>query len=68
MKKQTTLFIATALFALAGCSTSVPIKNFEQNLIPQTSKIININQRLKMIYRAINNLAAFIVIIEELLR
>ncbi|ASM55066.1 MULTISPECIES: lipoprotein [Pseudoalteromonas] len=41
MKKQTTLFIATALFALAGCSTSVPIKNFEQNLIPQTSKIIN---------------------------
>ncbi|WP_372761444.1 hypothetical protein [Pseudoalteromonas sp.] len=41
MKKQAAILIASTLLTLAGCSTSVPVRNFEQNPIPQTANIIN---------------------------
>jgi hypothetical protein len=41
MKKQAALLITSALLTVAGCSTSVPIRNFEQNPIPQTTQVVN---------------------------
>lgn len=41
MKKQVAILISSALLTIAGCSTSVPIRNFENNPIPQTAKIVN---------------------------
>ena len=41
MKKYSILLTAAALIVLAGCSTSVAVRDFEQNPIPQTSTITN---------------------------
>ncbi|MEI8617993.1 hypothetical protein P4S63_15020 [Pseudoalteromonas sp. B193] len=41
MKNYSILVTAVALTVLAGCSTSVAVRDFEQNPIPQTSTITN---------------------------